>query len=128
MKFIETLLITEKIENIDLHNERMNKTRYDFFKLPPIDLKDFIVKIEDLNLSARSFNCLDRSNIKLIGEIALMSTNDLKNVKNLGKKSLEEIKEVMKKEGYPVDKELPPEIVKVLTEKINELKSKSSKE
>ena len=42
MKFIETLLITEKIENIDLHNERMNKTRYDFFKLPPIDLKDFI--------------------------------------------------------------------------------------
>ena len=42
MKFIETLLITEKIENIDLHNKRMNKTRYDFFKLPPIDLREFI--------------------------------------------------------------------------------------
>jgi len=42
MKFIETLLITEKIENVDLHNERMNNTRYDFFKLPPIDLRDFI--------------------------------------------------------------------------------------
>ena len=42
MKFIETVLITEKIENIDLHNKRMNKTRFDFFKLPPIDLRDFI--------------------------------------------------------------------------------------
>ena len=42
MKFIETMLITENIENINLHNERMNKTRYDFFKLPPIDLRDFI--------------------------------------------------------------------------------------
>ena len=42
MKFIETMLITENIENINLHNERMNKTRYYFFKLPPIDLRDFI--------------------------------------------------------------------------------------
>jgi 4-amino-4-deoxychorismate lyase len=42
MRFIETVLITEKIENIDLHNKRFNKTRYDFFKAKPADLKDFI--------------------------------------------------------------------------------------
>jgi len=47
MKFIETLLITEKIENINLHNKRMNKTRYDFFKLPPIDLRDFVKIIKN---------------------------------------------------------------------------------
>ena len=42
MKFIETILITDKIENIALHNNRMNKTRYDFYNLPPIDLADYI--------------------------------------------------------------------------------------
>ncbi|WP_456479469.1 aminotransferase class IV [Nautilia sp.] len=42
MKFIETVLITDKIENLDLHNKRMNKTRYDFFKSEPIDLKNYI--------------------------------------------------------------------------------------
>jgi len=42
MRFIETLLITDKIENINLHNERMNKTRYDFFRSDPLDLRDFV--------------------------------------------------------------------------------------
>jgi len=42
MRFIETVLITDKIENLHLHNNRMNKTRYDFFKEKPLDLKDYI--------------------------------------------------------------------------------------
>ncbi len=88
------------------------------------ELNKLLKKIDELELSVRSFNCLEKANIEYLGELALMSEQELKNLKNLGKKSLEEIKEVMKKEGYPVDKELPPEIVKALTEKINELKSK----
>jgi len=42
MRFIETVLITDIIENLDLHNKRMNKTRYDFFNSKPLDLKDYI--------------------------------------------------------------------------------------
>jgi len=42
MRFIETLLISDKIENLELHNIRMNKTRKDFFNLPPLDLKDYV--------------------------------------------------------------------------------------
>ncbi|GAB6074559.1 aminotransferase class IV [Nautilia lithotrophica] len=42
MKFIETILITDKIENLNLHNNRMNKTRYNFFKAKPLNLKDYI--------------------------------------------------------------------------------------
>jgi DNA-directed RNA polymerase subunit alpha len=34
----------------------------------PLELKDLVVKIEDLNLSARSFNSLDRSGLKYLGE------------------------------------------------------------
>jgi 4-amino-4-deoxychorismate lyase len=47
MRFIETILITDKIENLDLHNKRMNDTRYDFFKLPPLDLSEHIKIIPD---------------------------------------------------------------------------------
>ena len=42
MEFIETLLITDKIENLNLHNKRMNRTRYDFFKAKELNLADYI--------------------------------------------------------------------------------------
>ncbi len=42
MQFIETILITDKIENIDLHNKRFNKTRYDFFNADESDLRNYI--------------------------------------------------------------------------------------
>merc|ERR1711916_274112 len=38
-----------------------------------VDLNELIQKVEDLNLSARSFNSLDRARIKFLGELVLMS-------------------------------------------------------
>jgi len=82
------------------------------------DLKKLTTNIDSLGLSARSFNCLDRSSIKLIGEIALMSTNDLKNVKNLGKKSYDEILEKLQEFGFEVGGTLADDIVSALKKKI----------
>ena len=85
------------------------------------DLKKLTMHIDSLGLSARSFNCLDRSNIKLIGEIALMSTNDLKNVKNLGKKSYDEIVEKLQEFGYEVGGDLADDVESALKKKIEAL-------
>ncbi|OHE21165.1 MAG: DNA-directed RNA polymerase subunit alpha [Sulfurimonas sp. RIFOXYD2_FULL_37_8] len=85
------------------------------------DLKKLTAHIDSLGLSARSFNCLDRSNIKLIGEIALMSINDLKNVKNLGKKSYDEIIEKLQEFGYEVGGHLADDVVSALKKKIEAL-------
>jgi DNA-directed RNA polymerase subunit alpha len=82
------------------------------------DLKKLATHIDSLGLSARSFNCLDRSNIKLIGEIALMSQNDLKNVKNLGKKSYDEIVEKLQEFGFAVGADLGDDVVSALKKKI----------
>ena len=82
------------------------------------DLKKLTTSIDSLGLSARSFNCLDRSNIKLIGEIALMSTNDLKHVKNLGKKSYDEIVEKLIEFGFEVGGDIADEVVSALKKKI----------
>lgn len=82
------------------------------------DLKKLTMHIDSLGLSARSFNCLDRSSIKLVGEIVLMSINDLKNVKNLGKKSFDEIVEKIQEYGYEVGGDLPDDIISALKKKI----------
>jgi len=82
------------------------------------ELKKLTARIEELGLSARSFNCLDRSNIKMIGEIVLMSENDLKNVKNLGKKSFEEILEKVQEFGFAVGADLSDDLVSSLKKKI----------
>jgi DNA-directed RNA polymerase subunit alpha len=88
-----------------------------------IDLKPLLVKIDELNLSARSFNSLDRAGIKYLGEVVLMSEVELKNIKNLGKRSCEEISMKLDELGYPVNEDLEPEIKKLLLEKLQTLKS-----
>lgn len=47
--------------------------------------------IEELDLSVRSYNCLKRANINTVEELANKSEDDMMKVRNLGKKSLEEV-------------------------------------
>ncbi len=49
------------------------------------------MSIEDLELSVRSFNCLKRAGISTVEELANRSENDMMKVRNLGKKSLDEV-------------------------------------
>jgi DNA-directed RNA polymerase subunit alpha len=88
-----------------------------------VDLKDLIVKIADLNLSARSFNSLDKAGIKYIGDLALMSEVEVRSIKNLGKKSLEEISEKFSELGFPIDGTLDETIASALRKKLEQLKS-----
>ncbi len=82
------------------------------------ELKKLTESIDTLGLSARSYNCLDRAGIKYIGEIVLMSATDLKNVKNLGKKSYDEIVEKLQDYGYDVGAKLNDDLVLALKKKI----------
>ena len=49
--------------------------------------------IEELDLSVRSFNCLKRAGIDSVGQLVNKTDEDMMKVRNLGKKSLEEVKE-----------------------------------
>lgn len=55
-----------------------------------------------------------------------MSELELKNLKNLGKKSLEEIKATMEEIGFPVGFEFSEDTVDVLKKKIADLKTAKS--
>lgn len=58
------------------------------------DIKEKVLEmtIEELDLSVRSYNCLKRAGINTVEELAGKSEEDMMKVRNLGKKSLEEVR------------------------------------
>jgi DNA-directed RNA polymerase subunit alpha len=71
--------------------------------------------VDELELSVRSANCLQNANIRFIGELVQRSEAEMLKTKNFGRKSLNEIKEVLQSlglslgmtvENYPVRKDL----------------------
>jgi len=57
------------------------------------------VPVETLNLSVRSFNCLKRAGISKVSELLDMSEDEIIKMRNFGKKSLDEIKQVLEERG-----------------------------
>ncbi len=55
--------------------------------------------IEELDLSVRSYNCLKRAGINTVEELADKSEDDMMKVRNLGKKSMEEVKHKLNELG-----------------------------
>ena len=55
--------------------------------------------VEELELSVRSYNCLKNANIKTIGELVQKSESEMLKTKNFGRKSLNEIKEILASMG-----------------------------
>ncbi|MDD5987807.1 MAG: DNA-directed RNA polymerase subunit alpha [Eubacteriales bacterium] len=55
--------------------------------------------IEELELSVRSFNCLKRASINTVEELTHKSEDDMMKVRNLGKKSLDEVKQKLAELG-----------------------------
>jgi DNA-directed RNA polymerase subunit alpha len=73
--------------------------------------------VEELELSVRAYNCLKNAEIKYIGELVQRTESEMLKTKNFGKKSLNEIKDVlvsmglslgMKVDGFSPDKYSPP--------------------
>ena len=53
--------------------------------------KALSMSIEDLELSVRSFNCLKRAGINTVEQLCNKTPDDMMKVRNLGKKSLDEV-------------------------------------
>jgi len=67
----------------------------------PADKKEKALEmsIEELELSVRSFNCLKRANINTVEELTKKDENEMMKVRNLGKKSFDEIKHKLEELG-----------------------------
>jgi len=76
----------------------------------------FYKNIDELELSVRALNCLKNSHIHLIGELVQKTEDELLKTRNFGRKSLNEIKNVLHQMGLSLGMELQdfpdPEILK----------------
>lgn len=80
-------------------------------------------KVDELELSVRSANCLKNDNIVYIGDLVQKSESEMLRTPNFGRKSLNEIKEVLSQMGLHLGMEVnnwPPENIEELAKKIDE--------
>ncbi len=72
----------------------------------PGDKRDRLreMPIEELELSVRSFNCLKRAGINTVAELVSRTDEEMMKVRNLGKKSLEEVKQKLADAGLSLAK------------------------
>ena len=71
---------------INAIQESLNES---LFNDPSDDILD--MSIEELELSVRSFNCLKRAGINSVQELVAKTPDEMMKVRNLGKKSLDEV-------------------------------------
>ena len=62
--------------------------------------------VDEMELSVRSYNCLKNANIRTIGELVQKSEPDMLKTKNFGRKSLNEIKEILGEMGLSLGMKL----------------------
>lgn len=92
---------------------------FDEAKEPPFN-KNLLRKVDELELSVRSANCLKNDNILYIGDLVQKTEPEMLRTPNFGRKSLNEIKEVLSQMGLHLGMEVvnwPPENIEELAKK-----------
>jgi DNA-directed RNA polymerase subunit alpha len=85
--------------------------------------KNLLRKVDELELSVRSANCLKNDNIVYIGDLVQKSEAEMLRTPNFGRKSLNEIKEVLTQMGLHLGMEIPnwpPENIEDLAKRLEE--------
>jgi len=82
-------------EQLDLFVSFTNRAE----PLPEAPPNEWDIPVETLNLSVRSFNCLKRAGISKVSELLDLTEDEIMKMRNFGKKSLDEIKQVLEERG-----------------------------
>ena len=89
---------------------------------PPFN-KNLLRKVDELELSVRSANCLKNDNIVYIGDLVQKTEAEMLRTPNFGRKSLNEIKEVLAQMGLHLGMEIPnwpPENIEDMARRLDE--------
>jgi DNA-directed RNA polymerase subunit alpha len=85
--------------------------------------RNLLKKVDELELSVRSANCLKNDNIVYIGDLVQKTESEMLRTPNFGRKSLNEIKEVLQQMGLGLGMQIldwPPENIEDLARKLEE--------
>ena len=87
--------LSEETNNVEMMAEKDDKGKEKILEMT----------IEELDLSVRSFNCLKRAGINTVNDLIGKSAEEMMTVRNLGKKSFDEVKEKLQSLGYDLSSE-----------------------
>ncbi|MEC7245573.1 MAG: DNA-directed RNA polymerase subunit alpha C-terminal domain-containing protein, partial [Pseudomonadota bacterium] len=85
--------------------------------------RNLLRKVDELELSVRSANCLKNDNIVYIGDLVQKTESEMLRTPNFGRKSLNEIKEVLKIMNLELGMDIeswPPENIEDLVKRLDE--------
>ena len=85
--------------------------------------RNLLRKVDELELSVRSANCLKNDNIVYIGDLVQKTEAEMLRTPNFGRKSLNEIKEVLAQMGLHLGMEIPawpPENIEDMAKRLEE--------
>lgn len=88
--------LTEEVEEVEIDSEEEKDNMEKVLELT----------IEELDLSVRSYNCLKRAGINTVQELTFKTEEEMMKVRNLGKKSLEEVQNKLTELGLSLKKEV----------------------
>ena len=107
-KYLEFSLAQERLK---LASEVWERWKEEHIEIPPVveeEIKENYynnLTIEDLDLSVRSYNCLKRAGIYALLDLTQKTEIDMMKVRNLGKKSLREVKQKLAEYGLAFKEE-----------------------
>ncbi|MBT07463.1 MAG: DNA-directed RNA polymerase subunit alpha [Rhodospirillaceae bacterium] len=115
-------ILTDQLE-LFINFEEPTKTDDQEAKDEPSFNAHLLRKVDELELSVRSANCLKNDNIVYIGDLVQKSETDMLRTPNFGRKSLNEIKEVLNGMNLHLGmqiEEWPPENIEEMAKRLEE--------
>jgi DNA-directed RNA polymerase subunit alpha len=94
IKHMELFVLEEEDEEEESLSEEETKLVHSDSEEPVFN-SNLLKSVEDLELSVRSYNCLKNANIKTIADLVQKTEQEMLRTKNFGRKSLNEIKEIL---------------------------------
>lgn len=91
--------LVEHFEVVSHLNEMVVQENYMYEREEKVSNKKFEKKIEELDLSVRSYNCLKRAGINTVGDLTQKTEEEMMRVRNLGRKSLKEVVQKLREIG-----------------------------
>ena len=106
----EALAIASKmmINHLNVVVELSEKAKNSDYMIEVVDESNnsiYETSIADLDLSVRSYNCLMRAGIKDVRDLCSKTEEDMMKVRNLGRKSLKEVKEKLEELGLSLNRD-----------------------
>jgi DNA-directed RNA polymerase subunit alpha len=93
----------EEKEDIPVENSEADfgvSAEADYYNEEPGEVNEHLLKsVEELELSVRSYNCLKNANIRTLADLVQKTEQEMLRTKNFGRKSLNEIKEIIQSLG-----------------------------